>query len=180
MALEHRPDREGTSAPAPVTSAPAAPPAVTVERVTHQDVPAICGLYKKVWDGEKAALPPELVKRWQPTPLEFTSWMEGVTYFAARRDGRIVGVIGLELRHGSGRLVNLVVDPDHRRLGVASALLAAELDFAKRAGVATVWAVTLARFHGAAALFRRLDFAECGLLHKHDTGEDVRLFERLL
>ena len=181
MADEHRPAREETphvAAPAAGASKVVAEPAV--ERVTHQEVPAICALYKKVWDAEKTGLPVELVKTWQPTPLEFTSWMEGVTYFAARREGRVIGVVGCELRHGSGRLVHLVVDPDYRRQGVATALIAAEIDWAKRAGVPEIWADALARFEAAHALFRHVGFTECGVLHRHDWNEDVRLFERLL
>ncbi len=154
--------------------------ALVVERITHQDVPAICALYKKVWDAEKEGLPPELLKTSQPTPLEFTSWMEGVTYFAARRDGRLVGVVGCELGDGSAHLVHLAVDPDVRRQGVASALLSAAADWAKRSNAEELWVDALARFRAAVALFTRLGFAECGHLHKHQWHEDVRLFERML
>ncbi len=179
MADERVPERDGGTA----SSNPAAtraPGTVVVERITHQEIPAICALYKRVWDAERTGLASELIKTWQPTPLEFTSWMEGVTYFAARRDGRVIGVVGCEVRHGSGHLVHLVVDPDHRRQGVASSLLTAALDWAKRAGVPAVWVDALARFSGASALFLHHGFAECGLLHKNQWNEDVRLFERLL
>ncbi len=175
MASEHRPER----AESPAAVANSASPTV-VERITHQDVPAVCGLFKKVWESETTGLPAELVKSWQPTPLEFTSWMEGVTYFAARRDGRVVGVVGCELEHGSCHLVDLVVDPEARRQGVASALLATALDWAKRSNAPEAWGEVLGRFHSAAALFAHLGFVECGVLHKHQWNEDVRLFERLL
>ena len=179
MAEEHRPEREAEHPPVPV--AVAKPPApLVVERITHQDVPAICALYKKVWDAEKTGLPAELVKSWQPTPLEFTSWMEGVTYFAARKEGRLLGVVGCELRDGAGHLVNLVVDQEARRQGVASALLSAAVDWAKRANAPELWVDALSRFPAAAALFSHFGFTECGLLHKNQWHEDVRLFERLL
>jgi GNAT superfamily N-acetyltransferase len=155
------------------------PPELIVERVTHQDIPAICTLYKKVWEAE-AGLPSELAKSWQPATLEFTSWMEGVTYFAARRNGHLVGVVGCELRHGACRLVHLAVDPDGRRQGAASGLVHAAVDWARRSNASTVWSDPLARFQGAAQLFRKLGFAESGLLHRHDYGEDVRFFERVL
>ena len=38
----------------------------------------------------------------------------------------------------------------------------------------------LAQFPAAAALFKRMDFVECGLLHNHLWNQDVRLFERML
>ncbi|MGP8073159.1 MAG: N-acetyltransferase family protein [Thermoplasmata archaeon] len=151
-----------------------------VERLTHEDVPAICGLYKKVGDAQAPGLPAELIKAWQPTPLEFTSRMEGITYFAARRDGRMVGAIGCELHRGAVHLVHLGVDPDARRQGVATALVGAAVDWAKRSNAPVIWADALQRFTGAAALFQRLGFAEAGLLHKHEWAEDVRLFERVL
>jgi GNAT superfamily N-acetyltransferase len=179
VAEEHRPEREAEHSASPPPAAKAPSPLV-VERITHQDVPAICGLYKKVWDAERTGLPAELVKTWQPTPLEFTSWMEGVTYFAARRDGRLVGVVGCELADGSAHLVHLVVDPDARRQGVASALLSAAVDWAKRSSAPELWVDALTRFSAAAALFTHFGFTECGLLHKHQWHEDVRLFERML
>jgi RimJ/RimL family protein N-acetyltransferase len=154
--------------------------AFAVERVTHEDVPAICSLYKKVWEADAAGVPVELLKSWQPTALEFTSWMEGVTYFCARREGKVIGVVGLEPYHGSARLVHLGVDPEVRRQGVASALVGAALDWARRGNVRAVWTSGLKRFQGAAALLKQLGFAEGGLLHRHEWGEDVFLFERVL
>lgn len=175
MAAEQKPEREAP--PAAVTK-PAS--SLVVERITHQDIPAVCGLYKKVWEAEPTGLSLELVKSWQPTPLEFTSWMEGVTYFAARRDGHVVGVVGCRMRDGSCQLVNLAVDPDVRRQGVASALLTTAVEWARRSNAPEVWVDALARFPAAAALFAHLGFVECGWLHKHQWNEDVRLFERLL
>ncbi len=152
---------------------------VTVERVTHQDIPAICSLYKKVWEAE-TGLPGDLVKAWQPSPLEFTSWMEGVTYFAARRGGHLVGVVGCEPQRGACRLVHLAVDPEARRQGIAAALVTAVVDWARRLNAATVWADPLARFQACGRLLLKLGFAESGVLHRHQSGEDVRLFERVL
>ncbi len=178
MATDQGSDRraEHAHAPAPGEKPPAE---VSVERVTHQDIPAICSLYKKVWDSEKG-LPSELVKAWQPAPLEFTSWMEGVTYFAARRHGHLVGIVGCEPGHGTCRLVHLAVDPESRRHGVGTALLTAAVDWARRSNVATVWTDPLARFQAAGSLFLKLSFAEAGRLRRHEWGEDVRLFERVL
>jgi RimJ/RimL family protein N-acetyltransferase len=162
------------------TERAAAPPAVAVDRVTTADIPAICSLYKRIWEPAPAGLPPEFAKSWVPTPLEFTSWMEGVTYFSTRKDGKLIGVVGLEVRYGAGRLVHLAVDPEHRRQGVASALITTAVDWAKRSNATSVWADALARFPQAVAMFKRLGFSEAGILHRHQWGEDVRYFERLL
>ncbi len=175
----HGSDRGGERAASP--PAKAAPGAVVVERITHHDVPEICSLYRRVWEPPHSPpLPAELVKSWQPAALEFTSRMEGVTYFAARRDGKLLGVIGCEVAHGNCHLVDLAVDPEARRQRVASALVASALEWAHHANAVEVWADTLAQFSAAAALFKHLGFAECGVLHKHEWNEDVRLFERML
>ena len=174
----HGSDRGGERAPTPSTKLPDA--AVTVGRITHQDVPEICGLYRRVWESPpNPGLPPELVKSWQPTPLEFTSWMEGVTYFAARRDGRLVGIVGCEVAHGNCHLVHLAVDPDNPAKGTGTALIAACVEWARHANAAQIWADALSRFPAALALYKHLGFSECGVLHKHEWNEDVRLFERI-
>ena len=151
-----------------------------VDRATHQDVAAICGLYKKVWDPAPPGVPAELVKAWQPTALEFTSWMGGITYFAARKDGRLVGVIGCEFHHGSCRLVHLAVDPDARRQGVAQALVGTATEFAKKGNAFSAWVDVIHDLSGATALFERAGFTRVGALRRHEWGEDVVLFERVL
>jgi GNAT superfamily N-acetyltransferase len=181
VATEHGSDRGGEPAPS-VPGKPGERPAapVTVERVTHEEVPAICVLYKKVVDSHPSGLPVELLKGWQPTPLEFTSWMEGVTYFVARRDTRLIGSVGCEIRHGACHLVHLVVDPEFRRQGVATALIGSAVDWARKSNAAVVWLDPLARLTPVVALLKHLGFSETGTLHKHMWAEDVRVFERLI
>jgi ribosomal protein S18 acetylase RimI-like enzyme len=153
---------------------------VVVTQATHSDIPEICALYKRVWDDYKGKLPEELIKTWEPSTLEFTSWMEGVTYFAARKDKRVVGVVGCSLLQGAVQLVHLAVDPEARRAGIASSLVGACMEWARRAGAASLWVEAQNRFDGAIALFRKLGFTESGTLHKHFLHEDVHLYERVL
>ena len=176
MAVENGTSR-GAEKPAATLEKPAG--AVVVERITHSDVPAVCALLKRVWESETSPLPSELAKAWTPSPLEFTSRMEGVTYFAARKDGRLVGLIGGELVHGSCRLLQLVVEPDGRRQGTATALLATAVEWARRAHAGSIWIEALARFAGASALLRRVGFAAGGTLHRHEWNEDVLFFEKV-
>jgi GNAT superfamily N-acetyltransferase len=181
VATEHGSDRGAERSPGASGKSPekvAVP--VVVERVTHQEVPAICTLYKRVVDAQPNGLPSELLKTWQPTPLEFTSWMEGVTYFVARRDGRLIGSVGCEVRHGACHLVHLVVDPEFRREGVATALVGTALEWARRSNATVVWVDPLAKLTPIVALLKHLGFAESGVLHKHMWAEDVRVFERLI
>lgn len=179
MVAESNTDRvDARSAPAP--SKNGAKPPLAVDRLTHQDIPEICALYKRVWETFQPALPAVMVKAWAPTPLEFTSWMEGVTYFAARRDGKMVGAIGCRLSDGSCRLLHLAVDPEHRRQGVATALSQAAIEWARHANARSVWVDALAKFTGASEVLKHLGFTEAGILHRHHFGEDVRLLEIIL
>ena len=177
MATEQVPVRGGERSGTPTEKSPTV---ISVERITHEDVPAICALYKRVRDPAPPGVPADFVKTWQPSALEFTSWMEGVTYFAARKDGRVVGVLGCEIRHASCRMMDLAVDPETRRQGVATALVAAAVEWAKKSNASSIWIDSLSRFAPATALFQHLGFAQAGLLRKHEWGEDVHLFERVL
>ncbi len=180
MVTEHGQGQGGEHGPGPGAKTVEKLGTVTVERVTHQEVPAICALYKKVVETQPHDLPVELLKGWQPTPLEFTSWMEGVTYFVARRDTRLIGSVGCEIRHGACHLVHLVVDPEFRRQGVATSLVGTAVDWARRSNAAVVWADPLARLTPAVAVLKHLGFSEAGVLHKHMWAEDVRVFERTI
>ncbi len=180
MATEGGSDRGDDRAVSAVAKVSAPPRPLAVERLTHQDVNDICALYKRVWDAFRPELPAELVKAWEPTPLEFTSWMEGVTYFAARRDGRMIGAVGCAIEDGSCQIVHLVVDPEARRQGVGTALLSAAADWARHNKSNAIWVDALGRFSGAGALLKDLGFTECGVLHRHRWNEDVMLFEKTL
>jgi GNAT superfamily N-acetyltransferase len=180
VAAQGNTDRGEPRGASPTAKPGATKSPLTVERLSHQDIPEICALYKHVWETFRPELPPEMVKSWAPTPLEFTSWMEGVTYFAARRDGRMIGAVGCELNDASCRIVHLVVDPDHRRQEIGTALAGAAIEWARHNNSNAVWVDALARFTAAAEMFKRLGFAEAGVLHRHRWNEDVRLFEKPL
>jgi GNAT superfamily N-acetyltransferase len=151
-----------------------------IERLTHADVDDVVGLFRRVWDPYLVGMPPEVQRAWQPTPLEFTSGMEGVTYFAARRGSRIVGTVGCAIEDGACHLLNLCVDKDHRHQGVATALLAAALGWAQHANARSIYVDVLVRFGEARTLLLGFGFTEAGILHRHFHGEDVHLFEKLL
>ncbi|HEV2519931.1 MAG TPA: GNAT family N-acetyltransferase [Thermoplasmata archaeon] len=171
----------GEARPAPTAEKSATvAKAIVVERLTHHDIPEICALYKRVWEPFKTELPGEILRAWTPTALEFTSSMEGVTYFAARRDAKMVGAIACHVSDGSCRILHLAVDADQRRQGVASALAHAAIEWARHSNCHSVWADALAKLDMAAATFQKLGFQECGVFHRHYFTEDVRLFEMVL
>lgn len=167
-------DKNG-AAPAPAVSAPQPP--LTVSQATHNDIADICTLYKKVWDEFRGKAPQELERTWQPSPLEFTSLMEGVTFFAARKDKKLVGILGCSMIDGSARVVHVAVDREFRRQGIGAALLNSGIDWAKRSSSSSIWVESLTRFQDGIKLLRKLGFKETGMFHKHLWKEDVMLME---
>jgi len=89
-------------------------------------------------------------------------------------------VVGCEFHHGGCHLVHLAVDPEARRHGVARALVTAATEFAKKEHAFSVWVDALPHLAGATALFEHVGFNRVGALHRHEWGEDVVLFERVL
>ncbi len=164
--------------PAPEGPPIPTPAGVVVDRVSHEDIAEICALYKRVWEPPQDGIPTEFLKSAVPTPLEFTSRMEGVTYFVAREGKRLLGIVGSAFSEGSCRLVDLAVDGEARRKGVGKALVLTAVDWARKNHAHSVWVDALDRFNEAKALFHHLGFADAGVLHRHRWNEDVRLFEK--
>ncbi len=171
-----RPATEGAAKPPEVKEAPP----LLIGRLTHEDVPDVVALFRKVWEPYHAGFPPEVQREWQPTPLEFTSGMEGVTYFAAKRGNRLIGIVGCRMGAGACQLINLCVDAEERRHGIATALLAAAHGWAQHANARSLFVDVLVRFQEALALFKASGFKEAGTLRKHFWGEDVRIYEKIL
>lgn len=155
-------------------------PALVILQATHLDIPEICALYKRVWDEYRGKLPEDLLKSWEPSTLEFTSWMEGVTYFAARRDKKLVGIVACMPNDKAVQIAHLAVEQEFRRQDVGTNLVAVAIDWARRSNANSVWVETLEVFDGAIRLFSKLGLRKCGELHRHFWNQDVHIFERVL
>jgi GNAT superfamily N-acetyltransferase len=195
MAGLHKADEKSSPAPAagkeaaasnerpavkPAAGAAVPPSPLVILQATHNDIPEICALYKRVWDEFRGKLPEELIKSWEPSALEFTSWMEGVTYLAARRDRRLVGIVACMPNDRAVQIAHLAVDGEHRRQDVGTSLVTAAIDWSRRANANSIWVETLEVFDGAIRLFSRLGLRKCGELHRHFWNQDVHIFERVL
>ena len=111
--------------------------------------------------------------------------------FAAARPGRgriwvaegpahrVIGYVGVELSAlgGEADVVNLAVDPAHRRGGVGRALLGAAVDYCRARQVAIVWLRVRAGNRGARAFYRACGFRVVGRFRGYyaDPGEDAVL-----
>jgi amino-acid N-acetyltransferase len=79
-------------------------------------------------------------------------------YFVVREDdGRVVGVAGLELHGEDGLLRSVAVDADYRGQGLATSLVEAALERAKRVNLRAVYLLTTT----AREYFARRGFGDC-------------------
>jgi amino-acid N-acetyltransferase len=79
-------------------------------------------------------------------------------YFVVREDdGRVVGVAGLEIHGDDGLLRSVAVDADYRGQGLASSLVEAAMERAKRVSLRSVYLLTT----DARDYFARHGFADC-------------------
>jgi len=97
----------------------------------------------------------------------------------AEREGEVVGYAygGVEgndymvLRGPAGEIYDVVVDPDHRREGVGTALFAAVLDALEALGAPRVVLFTADKNHGAQAMFAKLGFRRTMIEMTRELGD---------
>ncbi len=80
-------------------------------------------------------------------------------YFVAERDDRPVGAVGVGIRSQGGIVDFLAVDPDYRRAGVGSSLLATGLFWMSQRGCPRAFAVADPANEATAEFYRRFGFA---------------------
>ena len=92
--------------------------------------------------------------------------------------GQLAGYHCWWLLCGELHVLNLATVPDHRRRGVAAALLAAAFDQAQKSGLERALLEVRAGNAGAIALYRRFGFRVTGCrAHYYPDGEDALLME---
>lgn len=76
--------------------------------------------------------------------------------FVADRDGAVVGFVQAHQSDGTGHVLRLYVDPEHRRSGVGTALFDVAVDALSAAGVERIRAMALAANEPGCAFYRAL------------------------
>lgn len=97
------------------------------------------------------------------------------SYTVALHARRVVGYAGIVLATDAAHVTTVVVRPEHRGRGIATALVAQVLDVARDGGATAATLEVRAGNTAAQRLYRRFGFAPVGVRagYYEDTGEDA-------
>jgi [ribosomal protein S18]-alanine N-acetyltransferase len=139
-----------------------------ISRLTYADLPQVIAIERRAF----------------PTPWSLAMFVlelskpSGIC-LAARRDGRLVGYLVCSRYDTVWHIMNVAVDPDARRAGIASALLDELL--ARVGDPSARFTLEVRRSNGAAiALYERFGFKAAGMRRRYyqDNGEDALIMWR--
>lgn len=100
---------------------------------------------------------------WSLRVYEETLRLPYAYYYAAERDGEIIGTIGLSILGGDGEITNVAVLPAYRKQGIASDLLQTVLDQGHTLGTTDYTLEVRAGNTAAIALYERYGFVTEGI-----------------
>jgi ribosomal protein S18 acetylase RimI-like enzyme len=148
---------------------PVTAPEVPSQAMTHADAPHLVRLLARGYDGQavsRAFAPNARLDEWATYVRQLLSgpsagaWRPDLSLVLTAPDGRLAGAIVVtEVASGVAHVAQLVVDPDHRRRGVARALLSAAGAAAAAQGVTRVTLMVSDANDRALALYRSLGFS---------------------
>ncbi len=144
------------------------PPDLSIRRLTYADLPQVIAI-------ERRAFPAP----WSLAMFVLELSKPSGICLAAMREGELVGYLVCSRYDNVWHVMNVSVDPAHRRQGIASTLLSELLDrIADPAAQLTLEVRESNR--GAIALYERFGFRTAGLRRRYyqDNGEDARIMWR--
>ena len=103
-------------------------------------------------------------------------------WLVAVEDGQVVGYVGSQSVLGESDMMNVAVHPEHRRKGIAEALvLALSRDLKQRDNVCLTLEVRASN-ESASALYQKLDFEQIGLRKNYyrNPKEDALILRKVL
>lgn len=124
---------------------------MTVVRLTAAHIPALAALEAQCFS-----------KPWSANGIAAELENAAARFLVAETNGEVVGYIGVHEVAGEGYIANLAVHEQHRRRGVASALLRAAEEGALNRGVAILTLEVRASNFAAIALYTRNGYAVVG------------------
>jgi [ribosomal protein S18]-alanine N-acetyltransferase len=139
-----------------------------IRRLTYADLPQVIAIERRAF----------------PTPWSLAMFVlelskpSGIC-LAARREGRLAGYLVCSRYDTVWHIMNVAVDPDERRTGVATGLLSALLERVDDEGARYTLEVRESNL-AAIALYERFGFRKAGMRRRYyqDNGEDALIMWR--
>ena len=100
---------------------------------------------------------------WSAQAFIDTLSMDGVIFLVAREEKRILGYCGIYLAADEGEITNVAVHPEHRRNGIARALMEKLLTNAGDRGAAHIILEVRQSNEAAIRLYESTGFESCGV-----------------
>jgi ribosomal-protein-alanine N-acetyltransferase len=137
-----------------------------IRTAREADVPAVAALERRIFSDP-----------WSPE--SFRHILSDLA-IVAESSGQVIGYFFARAAADLGEILNLAVDPDHRRQGIAEALLAEGCVRLRGCGVQTLFLEVRASNEGAQALYRKNGFDEVGRRQGYyrNPREDALVFAR--
>ncbi len=140
----------------------------------------------KVEDGErKTAVTFDVIRIPRRMKVEYPrdvqqlvdDWQRNEGFLVAELDGEVAGYIDVIARpwQRTAWIVNLAVDPEHRREGLGKALVLHARQWAREQGLRTLMAEATTKNYPALCFFQKLGFQFCGFNDHYYTNEDIAL-----
>ncbi len=148
-------------------TAPPAAAAVEIRRLTYADLPQVVAIERRAF-----------TTPWSLAMFVLELSKPSGVCLAAEAEGELVGYLICSRYDTVWHLMNVAVDPDRRRRGIASALIGALLD---RVGPDAQLTLEVRRSNGGAiALYERFSFRSAGVRRRYyaDNGEDAVIMWR--
>jgi ribosomal-protein-alanine N-acetyltransferase len=148
-----------------VTAPPAA--AVDIRRLTYADLPQVVAIERRAF-----------TTPWSLAMFVLELSKPSGVCLAADVEGELAGYLVCSRYDTVWHLMNIAVDPDRRRRGIATALIGALLERVDRDGQLTL--EVRRSNEGAIALYERFGFRSAGMRRRYyaDNGEDAVIMWR--
>lgn len=118
-----------------------------IKRLGADHIDAICALEERCF-----SVP------WSRESFMWAKDNENDYFIVAEENGTVVGYAGLCFVLPEGDIANVATAPEHRRRGIAAALVADIIDFAKKRGIKSLMLEVRASNAGAVALYEKFGF----------------------